>query len=168
MANYCLVVFFWCILQFCFALRLVYDISRCFVQFVLPLLVVLGVYISIFCRLKDRPVSQHSENNRRRRRTNIMIISVSLVFFLSWLPLNTLNFLLDFKSNYIQVSVSDKYSMNHQKRNYTEWTTQYSMSLKNCNITEWAIATCCIFGCWWFMYIMYLKATQWVRLNLIM
>jgi hypothetical protein len=83
--------------------RLVYDVCRCVVQFVMPLLVVLGVYVSIFCRLKNRPISQHSDNNQRRRRTNIMIISVSVIFFLSWLPLNTLNFLLDFKPEYIQV-----------------------------------------------------------------
>ena len=84
--------------------RIVYDVSRCFVQFVLPLGVVLCMYISIFCKLKERPLSQHSENNRRRRRTNIMLISVSIIFFLSWLPLNTLNFLLDFNSDIINVS----------------------------------------------------------------
>ena len=84
--------------------RIVYDVSRCFVQFVLPLGVVLCMYISIFYKLKERPLSQHSENNQRRRRTNIMLISVSIIFFLSWLPLNTLNFLLDFNSDIINVS----------------------------------------------------------------
>ena len=87
-----------------FFYRIVYDISRCFVQFVLPLGVVLCMYVSIFCKLKERPLSQHSENNQRRRRTNIMLISVSIIFFLSWLPLNTLNFLLDFNSDIINVS----------------------------------------------------------------
>ena len=80
-----------------------YDICRLFVQFVMPLLVVLGVYISIFWRLKSRPMSQHSQNHKRRRRTNIMIISVSITFFLSWLPLNALNFFLDLKADDIQV-----------------------------------------------------------------
>ena len=84
--------------------RLLYDICRCRVQFVMPMLVVLGVYISIFWRLKNRPISKNSANYKRRRRTNIMVISVSVTFFLSWLPLNTLNFLLemDVKSENMQ------------------------------------------------------------------
>ena len=70
----------------------------------MPMLVVLGVYISIFWRLKNRPISKNSANYKRRRRTNIMVISVSVTFFLSWLPLNTLNFLLemDVKSENMQ------------------------------------------------------------------
>ena len=83
--------------------RLLYNAGRCFVQFVMPLSVVVGVYISIFWRLIHRPVSQHSENHRRRRRTNIMIISVSVTFFLSWLPLNAINFMLDLKKEEIAV-----------------------------------------------------------------
>ena len=86
--------------------RLLYNAGRCFVQFVMPLSVVVGVYISIFWRLLHRPVSQHSENHRRRRRTNIMIISVSVTFFLSWLPLNTINFMLDLKKEEIAVIIN--------------------------------------------------------------
>ena len=78
--------------------RLIYNICRCVVQFVMPMLVVLGVYISIFWRLKNRPITKNSTNFKRRRRTNIMVISVSITFFLSWLPLNALNFLLDVES----------------------------------------------------------------------
>ena len=39
--------------------------------------------------------SQHAENNEKRRRTNIMILSITVVFFVSWLPLNVFNFLMD-------------------------------------------------------------------------
>ena len=81
-----------------FLYRLIYNICRCVVQFVMPMLVVLGVYISIFWRLKNRPITKNSTNYKRRRRTNIMVISVSITFFLSWLPLNALNFLLDVES----------------------------------------------------------------------
>ena len=81
-----------------FLYRLIYNICRCVVQFVMPMLVVLGVYISIFWRLKNRPITKNSTNFKRRRRTNIMVISVSITFFLSWLPLNALNFLLDVES----------------------------------------------------------------------
>ena len=81
-----------------FLYRLIYNICRCVVQFVMPMLVVLGVYISIFWRLKNRPITKNLTNFKRRRRTNIMVISVSITFFLSWLPLNALNFLLDVKT----------------------------------------------------------------------
>ena len=39
--------------------------------------------------------SQHQENNEKRRRTNIMICSITVIFFVSWLPLNVFNFLMD-------------------------------------------------------------------------
>ena len=39
--------------------------------------------------------SQHAENNEKRRRTNIMILSITLIFFVSWLPLNVFNFCMD-------------------------------------------------------------------------
>jgi hypothetical protein len=38
--------------------------TACFVQFVLPLLIVFTVYASIYLRLKVRPQSQHVSNNR--------------------------------------------------------------------------------------------------------
>ena len=90
--------FIWHLRVLLFLYRLIYNICRCLVQFVMPMLVVLGVYISIFWRLKNRPITKNSTNFKRRRRTNIMIISVSITFFLSWLPLNALNFLLDVES----------------------------------------------------------------------
>ena len=102
-----------CIYQFS---RLLYNAGRCFVQFVMPLSVVVGVYISIFWRLLHRPVSQHSENHRRRRRTNIMIISVSVTFFLSWLPLNTINFMLDLKKEEIAVIINLTLLIQAQKK----------------------------------------------------
>ena len=79
-----------------------YNLFSSFVQFILPLLIVFVVYCSIYCRLKNRPQSQHEQNNRRRRRTNIMIVLVSISFFLSWLPLNTLNTMLNFTPDLIE------------------------------------------------------------------
>ena len=98
--------------------RLLYNAGRCFVQFVMPLSVVVGVYISIFWRLLHRPVSQHSENHRRRRRTNIMIISVSVTFFLSWLPLNTINFMLDLKKEEIAVNNQSSFAHSSSKEDF--------------------------------------------------
>ena len=39
--------------------------------------------------------SQHAENNEKRRRTNIMILCIALVFFISWLPLNLFNIFME-------------------------------------------------------------------------
>ena len=46
---------------------------------------------SLYCFFQ----SQHAENNEKRRRTNIMILSITLIFFVSWLPLNVFNFCMD-------------------------------------------------------------------------
>ena len=122
-----------------------YNVTRSFIQFILPMVIVFAVYASIYLRIKDRPLQQNgqlarqngsisplrsvltsstyldqshhnnsslhgpfnSEQNSilnrrwnvlegRRRRANIMIISIAVVFFLSWLPLNSLNLALEF------------------------------------------------------------------------
>ena len=126
---------------------MVYNITRSCIQFILPMVIVLAVYASIYLRIKHRPVHQNgqfyrprgnvsplrsgltsstyleqvhnssiplqgpfnvtSDNNNvinrrwnvlegRRRRANIMIISIAVVFFLSWLPLNSINLALEF------------------------------------------------------------------------
>ena len=56
---------------------------RCVVQFVLPLLMVLGYYAKIYFRLRGRPLSQHPGEHRRRRRTNLLLLSITVGFFLS-------------------------------------------------------------------------------------
>ena len=122
-----------------------YSVTRSFIQFILPMVIVFAVYASIYLRIKDRPIQQNGQlprtngsvsplrsvvtsstyfdqshhnnssfqgpftaeqnniiNRRwnvlegRRRRANIMIISIAVVFFLSWLPLNSLNLALEF------------------------------------------------------------------------
>ena len=124
-----------------------YNITRVFIQFILPMLIVFAVYASIYVRIKGRPTVQNgqlprlndtasparngivsstyldkenynrstqgslvdqgvAENHNiisrrctviegRKRRANIMIISIAAVFFLSWLPLNSLNVALE-------------------------------------------------------------------------
>ena len=57
--KYCLIHFI------CFAFRYTYNISACFVQFVVPLLIAFPVYLSIYCKIRNRPQSQHSYNNYR-------------------------------------------------------------------------------------------------------
>ena len=127
---------------------MLYSIVRSCIQFVLPLVIVFGVYASIYLRIKYRPAIQNglqaaarqncsgssptngqiqtiniqlqedqlttgtalnngTEYNdifnrrlavreSRKRRANVMIISIAVVFFLSWLPLNSINLALEF------------------------------------------------------------------------
>ena len=46
----------------------------------------------------------HAENAEKRRRTNVMIVSIAIVFFVSWLPLNIFDLLMkiDSKVKYIR------------------------------------------------------------------
>ena len=54
--------------------------------------------------------SQHAENNEKRRRTNIMILSITVVFFVSWLPLNVFNFLMDMYPEKMKSAISGRVS----------------------------------------------------------
>ena len=38
----------------------------------------------------------------RRRRTNLLLIAVSVIFFTSWFPLNTLNMVMDIFGNQLE------------------------------------------------------------------
>ena len=42
--------------------------------------------------------SMHAENAEKRRRTNVMISSIAIVFFVSWLPLNIFDLLMKIDS----------------------------------------------------------------------
>ena len=49
-------------------------------------------------RLHLRPPSKHDKANDRRRRTNVIIIAVTAIFFFGWMPLNILNVATEFDS----------------------------------------------------------------------
>ena len=38
----------------------------------------------------------------RRRRTNLLLIAVSVIFFTSWFPLNTLNMVMDIFGHHLE------------------------------------------------------------------
>ena len=54
--------------------------------------------LTILRRNKIFPIlifqSMHAENAEKRRRTNVMISSIAIVFFVSWLPLNVFDLLM--------------------------------------------------------------------------
>ena len=51
---------------------------------------------------------RRERNNARRKRTNKILVSVSLVFFISWAPLNILTLALDFYQPFEVKSISSK------------------------------------------------------------
>ena len=53
-----------------------------------------SLFSSIF-----RPPSQHEEVNRRRRRTNILLASITIIFFVGWSPMVIFSFIYDFASH---------------------------------------------------------------------
>ena len=50
-------------------------------------------------RLRKRPPSNHQYLNERRRRTNLIIIAVTCIFFVSWLPFNIFRIVTALKPN---------------------------------------------------------------------
>ena len=50
-------------------------------------------------RLRKRPPSNHQYLNERRRRTNLIIIAVTCIFFVSWLPFNIFSIVTALKPN---------------------------------------------------------------------
>ena len=156
-----------------------YNITRCFIQFILPMLIVFAVYASIYIQIKNRPISQPNQVSRpnavgasprnglaspfpldptnssrsmqgsfscvdssnniisqrcvtmesRRRRANIMIISIAVVFFLSWLPLNSINLALEISpdlfgdDNVLEGNSRDLHTIGTELPNITSYTT---------------------------------------------
>lgn len=75
-------------------------------QYLVPIIIVTGSYLRIYLKLKNRvPVlnvqAAHRSDNRERRmkRTNILLISIAVIFGICWLPLNFFNLYADFKQS---------------------------------------------------------------------
>ena len=70
------------------------SFSVVIVQYLIPCAVVTGCYISI-CRLPNPPPMSNQGSRRkihkRRKRSNRMLIAVTITHFMSWLPLNVAN-----------------------------------------------------------------------------
>ena len=50
--------------------------------------------------LSFRPPSQHEEVNRKRRRTNILLASITIVFFVCWAPMVIFSFVYEMGNIY--------------------------------------------------------------------
>lgn len=85
--------------------RVYYSIFSLALQYFIPILVVTSAYMKIYFRLKKRfvitqnipAIDERIQNRRGRRmkRTNCLLISIALIFGVSWLPLNFFNLYAD-------------------------------------------------------------------------
>lgn len=102
-------------------IKLAYSTMSVIIQYVAPLFTVITVYTRIFFKIKRRMVNQtksvdkkvdfHEEpssrmvmnvrkrkqviEQKRQRRTNILLFCIALIFALSWLPINIVNLMMD-------------------------------------------------------------------------
>ncbi|XP_048746931.2 neuropeptide F receptor-like [Ostrea edulis] len=88
-----------------------YSVASMVVQYILPIVIVTIAHLRICNKLKYRMANQQNalgarsnterqkqrRNSRRKRRTNILLASIGIIFALSWLPLNIFNILSDFR-----------------------------------------------------------------------
>lgn len=92
----------------------VYSICTMIFQYLFPIIAVSFTYIKISMKLRGRfkgkaknvvseqQKQKHKREQGRMRRTNYLLVSIALVFALTWLPLNILNIISDlvtFKSS---------------------------------------------------------------------
>ncbi|XP_076363829.1 neuropeptide F receptor-like [Tachypleus tridentatus] len=79
--------------------RFIYSVFSMVFQYALPILIVTVAYARICRKLRQRIVNRGSmmENKQQRmKKTNTLLISIALIFGISWLPLNILNVVTDF------------------------------------------------------------------------
>lgn len=87
--------------------RIIYSIFSCLVQYAVPSAIVGAANIRISRKLKNRiniggVLSQDTlrdrnvQRNRRMRRTKCLLISIAIIFGISWAPLNIFNIFSDY------------------------------------------------------------------------
>lgn len=86
--------------------RFYYSMFSLCVQYLVPILIVSGAYFGIYNKLKNRltvvtvqttTTQRNVERGRRMKRTNCLLISIAIIFGVSWLPLNFFNLYADMK-----------------------------------------------------------------------
>lgn len=90
--------------------RAYYSVFSLVIQYLLPILIVSAAYSSIYGKLRNRiqmgggcggPSTDEAarerklQRSRRIRRTNCMLVSIAVIFGVSWLPLNLYNLFSD-------------------------------------------------------------------------
>ncbi|XP_050087557.1 neuropeptide F receptor [Anopheles aquasalis] len=119
--------------------RVYYSAFTLCVQYVLPILIVSVAYLRIYLKLKHRlvvsttststtttsrararatngdsqPGTRERERGRRMQRTNYLLISIALIFGISWLPLNLFNLFADLYVHAITQDIMVAYAICH-------------------------------------------------------
>ena len=86
--------------------RVYYSYFTFTIQLILPFIVISVSYLSIYLKLQKHSVVRQrllvckgeqkiQDENRRNKRRNKLMVAISLVYLGSWLPLGTINVLLD-------------------------------------------------------------------------
>ncbi|XP_064466084.1 neuropeptide F receptor-like [Ornithodoros turicata] len=81
--------------------RALYSVFSMVFQYVLPVVLVSVAYLRIYLKLKyrvDMKSRQFSTDRHRMHRTNLLLLSITLIFCICWLPLNIFNIVGDFRS----------------------------------------------------------------------
>uniref|UniRef100_A0A672YU79 Neuropeptide Y receptor type 2 n=1 Tax=Sphaeramia orbicularis TaxID=375764 RepID=A0A672YU79_9TELE len=78
----------------------IYSISLVLVQYVLPLAINSVVYIRIWNKLKNRLTSAgRNDRHQRRKKTTKMLVTMVVVFAVSWLPFHAFQLTVDIDSS---------------------------------------------------------------------
>jgi len=82
-----------------------YSVFSMLFQYVFPIIIVSVVYTRLCMKLRTRAIRRTSTTQlpklksrlkKRTRKTNSLLISIALIFCISWLPLNLINIVADF------------------------------------------------------------------------
>ncbi|XP_033757601.1 neuropeptide F receptor-like [Pecten maximus] len=102
-----------------------YSVASMIVQYILPIAIVIIAHARICNKLKYRMVNQthggtsfqkrkNERQSRRKRKTNITLSLIAIVFALSWLPLNLFNILTEFQfSHFKHLNINLAYKICH-------------------------------------------------------
>ncbi|XP_032578231.1 neuropeptide F receptor isoform X1 [Drosophila sechellia] len=102
--------------------RFYYSIFSLCVQYLVPILIVSVAYFGIYNKLKSRitvvavqasSAQRKVERGRRMKRTNCLLISIAIIFGVSWLPLNFFNLYADMERSPVTQSMLVRYAICH-------------------------------------------------------
>ncbi|XP_059218096.1 neuropeptide F receptor [Stomoxys calcitrans] len=101
--------------------RFYYSMFSLCVQYLVPILIVSAAYFGIYNKLKSRITvvtvqassQRKTERGRRMKRTNCLLISIAVIFGVSWLPLNFFNLYADMKRGAVTNSMLVAYAFCH-------------------------------------------------------
>ncbi|XP_054635222.1 neuropeptide Y receptor type 2 [Dunckerocampus dactyliophorus] len=81
----------------------IYSVSMLLLQYGLPLAVNCVAYMHIWTKMKSRMVARHGPNGRqqRRKKTTKMLVTMVVVFAISWLPLHAFQLAVDIDSSVV-------------------------------------------------------------------